>query len=142
MARPLRIEYPGAIYHVMSRGNGRQKTFRNDGDFQRLLEGLESAVLKFDWLVMNYVWMPNHIHLFLKTPQPNLSAGMQYLLSGYANWFSKRHQRPGHLFQGRYKSFVVEDDSYFWTLSRYIHLNPCRGGRSDGSGCPDARGGA
>lgn len=129
MARPLRIEYPGAIYHVMSRGNGRQKIFHDDGDFQRLLEGLESAVRKFDWLVMTYVWMPNHIHLFLKTPQPNLSAGMQYLLSGYANWFSKRHQRPGHLLQSRFKGELIEDDTYFWNVSRYIHLNPTRGRR-------------
>ena len=122
MARPLRVEYPGAIYHVMSRGNGRQRVFRDERDFRRLLEGLESAVRKFDWLVMSYVWMPNHIHLLLQTPQPNLSAGMQYLVSGYANWFSKRHQRPGHLFQGRFRGELIEDDTYFWNVSRSIHL--------------------
>ena len=73
--------------------------------------------------------MPHHIHVLVRTPEPNLSSGMQHWLSGYANWYSKRNRRRGHLFQGRYKSLVVEDDSYFWTLSRYIHLNPCRGGR-------------
>jgi len=71
--------------------------------------------------------MPNHIHLVVRTPIPNLSRGMQYLLSGYANWYAKRHQRTGHLFQGRFKAELVEDESYFWTLSRYVHLNPVRG---------------
>jgi REP element-mobilizing transposase RayT len=100
MARPLRVEYPGAIYHVMSRGNGRQRVFRDERDFQRLLEGLESAVRKFDWLVMSYVWMPNHIHLLLQTPQPNLSAGMQYLVSGYAIPATPMKSRPPSGFAG------------------------------------------
>jgi hypothetical protein len=73
--------------------------------------------------------MPNHTHLFFRTPQPNLSRGMQYLLSGYANWFSTRHRRPGHLFQGRFKGELIEDESYFWSVSRYVHLNPVRGKR-------------
>jgi hypothetical protein len=73
--------------------------------------------------------MPNHIHLFFRTPQANLSRGMQYLLSGYANWYAKRHQHTGHLFQGRFKGELIEDESYFWTVSRYIHLNPIRGKR-------------
>ncbi len=80
--------------------------------------------------VFSFVWMPNHIHLFFRTPHPNLSKGMQYLLSGYANWYAKRHQRPGHLFQGRFKGELIEDDSYFWNVSRYLHLNPTRGKRS------------
>jgi hypothetical protein len=73
--------------------------------------------------------MANHIHLFVRTPKPNLSRGMQYLLSGYANWYAKRLQRTGHLFQGIFKAELVEDESYFWTLSRYVHLNPVRGKR-------------
>jgi hypothetical protein len=73
--------------------------------------------------------MPNHIHLFFRTPLPNLSKGMQYLLSGYANWYAKRHRRPGHLFQGRFKGELIEDDGYFWNVSRYLHLNPTRGKR-------------
>ena len=129
MARPLRIEYPGAIYHVMARGNGRQAIFHSDDDYGRINDGLAKTVGRTNWQVMAYVWMPNHIHLFVQTPQPNLSKGMQYLLSGYANWYAKRHQRTGHLFQGRFKAELVEDESYFWTLSRYVHLNPVRGKR-------------
>jgi len=81
------------------------------------------------WQVLAFCWMPNHIHLLLTTPEPNLSSGMQHWLSGYANWYAKPNRRTGHLFQGRYKSYLVEDDSYYWTLSRYIHLNPCVGKR-------------
>lgn len=126
MARPLRIEFPNAIYHVMARGNARQSIFHNDGDYQRMTDGLANTVSRTGWQVLAYVWMPNHIHLFVRTPKPNLSRGMQYLLSGYANWYAKRHQRTGHLFQGRFKAELVEDESYFWTLSRYVHLNPVR----------------
>jgi REP element-mobilizing transposase RayT len=129
MGRPLRIEFPGAIYHVMTRGNARRRIFREEGDYQRLSEGLEETVDRFGFEVFSFVWMPNHIHLFFRTPEPNLSRGMQYLLSGYANWFSARHQRPGHLFQGRFKGELIEDENYFWTVSRYIHLNPVRGKR-------------
>ncbi len=129
MARPLRIEFPNAIYHVMARGNGRQAIFHTDSDYQRMTDGLAKTVDRTGWQVFAFVWMPNHVHLFLRTPKPNLSVGMQYLLSGYANWYAKRHQRTGHLFQGRFKAELVEDESYFWTLSRYVHLNPVRGKR-------------
>jgi len=129
MARPLRIEYTGAIYHVMARGNARQLLFQGDEDYQRMLTGLEKSVLRTGWEVFSFVWMPNHIHLFFRTPKPNLSQGMQYLLSGYANWYAKRHQRKGHLFQGRFRGELIEDDSYFWAVSRYLHLNPVRGKR-------------
>lgn len=127
MARPLRIEFPKAIYHVMARGNGRQRIFHADADYQRMTDGLAKTIARTGWQVFAFVWMPNHIHLFVRTPKPNLSVGMQYLLSGYANWYAKRHQRTGHLFQGRFKAELVEDESYFWTLSRYVHLNPVRG---------------
>jgi len=103
MARPLRIQFPGAIHHVMSGGNGRQKISRDERDDGRLLEGLETTVDKFGFEIFSFVCMPNHVHLFFRTPEPNLSKGMQYLLSGYANWFNTRHRRPGHLFQGRFK---------------------------------------
>lgn len=129
MARPLRIQYAGAIYHVMARGNGRQKIFREDRDYRRFLEGLEATVAKFRFEVFSVVCMPNHVHLFFRTLEPNLSRGMQYLLSGYANWFNTRHSRPGHLFQGRFKGELIEDERYFWNVSRYIHLNPVRGER-------------
>jgi len=129
MARPLRIQFPGAIYHVMSRGNGRQRIFHGEGDYTRFWDGLEATVSRFGFDIFSFVLMPNHVHLFFRTPEPNLSDGMQYLLSGYANWYATRHRRPGHLFQGRFKGELVEDETYFWTVSRYIHLNPVRGKR-------------
>ncbi len=127
MARPLRTEFPGAIYHVMSRGNARQVVFRDELDYRRMVVGLEQTVERFGWELLSFVLMPNHFHLFLRTPRPNLSRGVQYLVSGYANWHAKRHRQPGHLFQGRFKSELMEDESYFWTVSRYVHLNPVRG---------------
>ena len=130
MARPLRIEFPGAIYHVMSRGNARQTVFRDDSDYQRLSKGLETVLGRLGWDLLCFVLMPNHFHLLVRTPRPNLSRGMQHLRSGYANWCSRRHRRPGHTFQGRFKSELIEDESYFWTVSRYIQLNPVRGKRS------------
>jgi hypothetical protein len=90
---------------------------------------LADEVIRSAWQVLAFCWMPNHLHLLLTTPEPNLSSGMQHWLSGYANWYAKRNRRTGHLFQGRYKSYLVEDASYYWTLSRYIHLNPCVGKR-------------
>ena len=129
MARPLRIEFPARSYHVMSRGNARQTVFRDDSDYQRLIRGLETVVGRLGWDLLCFVLMPNHFHLLVRTPRPNLSRGMQHLTSGYANWCSRRHRRPGHTFQGRFKSELIEDESYFWTVSRYIHLNPVRGKR-------------
>jgi putative transposase len=129
MARPLRIEYPNAIYHVMARGNARQRIFHNEEDYERVRDGLARTVERCGWELLAFVFMPNHLHLFLRTPQPNLSRGMQYVLSGYANWYCKRHRRAGHLFQGRFRGELVEDESYFWAVSRYLHLNPVRGKR-------------
>lgn len=129
MARKPRVQFPGAIYHIVTRGDGRRVLFHDDRHYQRLTHGLADEVVRSGWIVVAYCWMPNHIHLLLKTPEPNLSAGMQHWLSGYANWYAKRNRRSGHLFQGRYKAFAVEDESYFWTLSRYLHLNPCVGKR-------------
>jgi putative transposase len=129
MARPLRIEFPGAIYHVMSRGNARQAVFRDERDYQRMIDGLEQTVDRYGWELLCFVLMPDHLHLLMRTPRPNLSRGIQYLVSGYANRHAKRHKRPGHLFQGRFKSELIEDESYFWTVSRYVHLIPVRGKR-------------
>ena len=113
----------------MSRGNARQTVFRDDSDYQRLIKGLETVVGRLGWDLLCFVLMPNHFHLLVRTPRPNLSRGMQHLTSGYANWCSRRHRRPGHTYQGRFKSELIEDESYFWTVSRYIHLNPVRGKR-------------
>jgi putative transposase len=111
----------------MCRGNARQRIFHEDADHQRLVDGLALTVSRFGWEIFSFVLMPDHFHLFIRTPQPNLSRGMQYLGSGYANWFAKKHRCPGHLLQGRFKSHLVEDESYFWSVRRYIHLNPVRG---------------
>jgi REP element-mobilizing transposase RayT len=128
MPRRLRIEFEGAIYHVMARGNARQRIVRDDADRHRLLDGLAHAVTRYDWELLSYVVMGNHLHLLLKTPRPNLAAGMQNFLSGYALWSARRRRRVGHLFQGRYRAEMIEDESYYWTVSRYIHLNPVRAG--------------
>src|SRR5271166_471080 len=125
MARPLRIEFPGAIYHVMSRGNARQTVFRDDSDYQRLIKGLETVVGRLGWDLLCFVLMPNHFHLLVRTPRPNLSRGMQPLTSGYANWCSRRHRRPGHTFQGRFKSELIEDESYY-PGTEEAHTNPTR----------------
>ncbi len=125
MARPLRIEFPGAIYHVMSRGNARQTVFRDDSDYQRLIKGLETVVGRLGWDLLCFVLMPNHFHLLVRTPRPNLSRGMQHLTSGYANWCSRRHRRPGHTFQGRFKSELIEDESYSGPSAATSTSIPC-----------------
>ena len=118
MARPLRIEYAGAIYHVMPRGNAGQAIFKDDVDRQNLFDGLEDTVIRCGWELFSFVFMPNHIHLFFRTPRPNLSRGMQRFLSSDANRYAKRHRCPGHLFQGRFKDELIEDESHFWSVSR------------------------
>ncbi len=128
MPRRLRIEFEGAIYYVMARGNARQKIVRDDADRRRLIDGLEHTVVRHGWEMLCYVVMGNHLHLMVKTPRPNLGAGMQSFLSGYAIWAGRRWRRLGHLFQGRYRAEMIEDESYYWTVSRYVHLNPVRAG--------------
>lgn len=118
MPRRLRIEYPDAIYHVMTRGNARQDIVEDDADRTALLAAIERAVARSGWLVLlSFVLMTNHFHLLLRTPRPNLARGMQTLLSGYAARVARHRRRPGHLFQGRYKVEMVEDETYYWTLS-------------------------
>ena len=130
MPRAPRIQFPGAIYHIVTRGDGRQKLFHDSKHYERFTDGLRKEVGRSGWIVLAYCWMPNHIHALIQTPEANLAKGMQHWLSGYANWYAKRNQRSGHLYQGRYKAFLVEHAGYFWTLSRYIHLNPCRGSQT------------
>ena len=126
MARPLRIEFPGAVYHVMSRGNERRAIVRDDADRRKRLDWLRRTVETYDWRLHAFVLMPNHEHLFVQTPQPNLSAGMQYLNGSYTGYFNRRHERCGHLFQGRFKAQLIEEEGYFLEVSRYLHLNPVR----------------
>ncbi len=126
MARRLRLQYPGAIYHLMARGNGRQEIVCDDADRRRLQEDLGKAAIRCSWRVYAFAIMSNHLHIVLKTPQPNLARGMQAFLSGYANVWARRHQFSGHVFQGRYRTELVEDETYLWAVTRYVHLNPVR----------------
>ena len=126
MPRRLRLQYPGAIYHVMARGNARQHIVRDDDDRRRLRDDLARAAVRCGWRVYAFVFMSNHLHLVLKTPEPNLARGMQGFLSSYANAWARRHRFSGHVFQGRYRTELVEDETYVWTVTRYVHLNPVR----------------
>jgi len=128
MARKLRVEYPGAIYHVMSRGDHREVIFKDEADRERFIATLGEACAKTDWQVHALCLMPNHFHLVLETPQPNLVAGMKWLLGTYTSRFNRRHKMFGHLFSGRYKSLIVDGsrNGYLKTVCDYVHLNPAR----------------
>ena len=126
MGRPLRIEYPGAVYHVTSRGNERREIFLDNDDRLTFLEILKDYHDRFDILIHAYVLMDNHYHLVLETPKGNLLKVMHGINSRYTGYFNRKYSRAGHLFQGRYKALLVEKNSYLVELSRYIHLNPVR----------------
>ena len=126
MSRPLRIEYAGALYHVTSRGDGQEDIFLDDGDRGLFLEVLAEAVERFNWTVHAYCLMGNHYHLLLETPDGNLSKGMRQLNGVYTQRFNRKHERVGHVFQGRYKAIIVQKESYLLELARYIVLNPVR----------------
>ncbi len=126
MARPLRITYPGAFYHITSRGNDRKAIFKSKRDREKFLEYLESAVLRYDAVIHAYCLMDNHYHILIETPSDNLSQIMRHINGAYTTYFNVKRARAGHLFQGRYKSILVEIDEYAKELSRYIHLNPVR----------------
>jgi len=128
MPRPLRIEYAGAIYHVMNRGDRREDIFRDDQDRERFLTALTEACQKTGWQVQAYCLMSNHFHLVIETPQANLVAGMKWLLGVYTKRFNIRHKVCGHLFGGRYKALIVEGSGhgYLATVCDYVHLNPVR----------------
>ncbi|HXH90018.1 MAG TPA: transposase [Thermoanaerobaculia bacterium] len=126
MARPLRLEFADALYHVTSRGNERRPIFRTIRDRQQFLLFLGIAVKRFGWSLTAWVLMTNHYHLVMQTPDPNLSKGMHWLNSRYANWFNRTHGRCGHLFQGRFKALLVDREAYFAEVLRYVVLNPVR----------------
>ena len=128
MARPLRIEYPGAFYHVTSRGNEQKDIFKSNIDREKFLSYLVSAGEKYGAEIHAYCLMTNHYHLILETPLGNLSQIMKHINSSYTTYFNIKHKRVGHLLQGRYKAILVEADAYAAELSRYIHLNPVRAG--------------
>lgn len=128
MARPLRIEYPGALYHVTSRGNARAAIFDNDADRYLFLSILGQTVKRFNWLCHAYCLMDNHYHLMIETPDGNLSAGMRQLNGVFTQAVNRSHGKVGHLFQGRFKAVLVEKQSYLTELCRCVVLNPVRAG--------------
>lgn len=124
MSRPLRLQYPGALFHVFARGNRKELIFRDDSDRNLFLRLLGESVKQFGWILTTYALMPNHFHLVLQLTLSTLSEGMKWLNGEYARAFNKRHQCVGHVFQGRFKSPLVEKESYLLQLARYVVLNP------------------
>jgi len=128
MARPLRVEFAGAVWHVTCRGSERKTIFRDDEDRLAFLGILGRVVTMFRWKLHAYVLMGNHFHLLLETSEPNLSRGMRQLNGIYTQRFNRRHRRTGHLLQGRFKGILVEKESHLLELARYVVLNPVRAG--------------
>ena len=126
MARPLRIEFDGALYHVTSRGNDRNAIFKGDSDRELFLNTLAQVTERFHWICHAYCLMRNHYHLVVETPDGNLSKGMRQLNGVYTQTFNKRHGRVGHVFQGRFKGILIQKDSHFLEVCRYVVLNPVR----------------
>lgn len=128
MARPLRLSFENAVYHITARGNRREPIFYADQDRRVFLEKINETFLKYSFVCFTYCLMDNHYHLFVKTPLANITQGMHYLNTSYVNWFKARHKVAGVIFQGRYKSILVDENNYGVHLSAYIHLNPSRAG--------------
>jgi putative transposase len=128
MARPLRLEYAGALYHVTSRGNAKADIYLDDSDRRIFLRLLGATVTRQHWVLHAFCLMGDHYHLLFETPQPNLSRGMHQLNAVYSQCFNRRHQRVGHVFQGRFTAILVERESHLLVLARYLPLNPVRAG--------------
>ena len=128
MSRPLRIEFPGAVYHVTSRGDRREPVFADDGDRVALLDVVALAMARFDAVVLSFCLMGNHYHFVLHTRRANLSRLMRHVNGVYTQTFNRRHGKVGHLFQGRFKAILVDRDTYLLELCRYVELNPVRAG--------------
>jgi len=128
MARPLRIEFAGALYHLTSRGDRREAIYEDDEDRQRFLDTVAEVVERYNWVCHAYCLMSNHYHLVAETVEGNLSRGMRHLNGVYTQASNRRHGRSGHLFQGRFKGILVDRDAYLLELSRYVVLNPVRAG--------------
>ncbi len=128
MSRPVRIEFPDALYHVTARGDRREAIFDDDQDRRTFLSTLEQVVNRFNWVCHAWCLMDNHYHLLIQTPDGNLSKGMRQLNGVYTQASNRRHGRVGHLFQGRFKAILVDSDAYLLELTRYVVLNPVRAG--------------
>ena len=126
MSRPLRIEYPGAVYHVTSRGNEKKPVFKTDADRHNFLNTLQHVNQRYNWICHAYCLMTNHYHLLIETPDGNLSTGMRQVNGVYTQLFNKLHGRTGHLFQGSYKAILIQKDSHLLEVCRYVVLNPVR----------------
>ena len=129
MARAIRMDYPETFYHVLSRGNEKKDIFWDKGDYLKFLALLGKMVGRFHLEIHGYVLMANHYHLLIRTKEANLSSAIQWLGVSYSVWFNRRHERSGHLFQGRFKSFLIENERYFRTMGFYLHGNPLRAGK-------------
>ena len=128
MSRPVRIEFPSALYHVTARGDRREDIFEDDTDRQAFLRILADVVEQFNWLCYAWCLMDNHYHLLIQTPDANLSKGMRQLNGVFTQTYNRRHNKVGHLFQGRFKAILVDSDAYLLELARYVVLNPVRAG--------------
>ena len=128
MARPLRIEFSGAIYHITSRGNRREVIFEDDSDQDTFLKLFQEACERFHWRCHAYCLMTNHYHFVVETLDTTLSKGMRHLNGVYTQRFNRRHHRVGHLFQGRFHAVLVQKEAYLMALARYVVLNPVRAG--------------
>jgi REP element-mobilizing transposase RayT len=128
VARPLRLQFDGALYHVTARGNAREPIFREGADYERFIAVLDQVISRYGWICHAYCLMGNHYHLLIETPRANLAAGMRHLNGVYSQAFNRAHGRVGHVFQGRYRSVLVEKERHLLTVSRYIALNPVRAG--------------
>ena len=131
MTRPLRFDYPGALHHVLSRGNAKQDIFADDKDRRAFIRTVSDVVSRLHWICHAYCMMQNHFHLLIETPDANLSQGMRQLNGVYAQAYNRRHNRVGHLLQGRFTAKLVDRDNYFLELGRYLVLNPVRAGLAD-----------
>lgn len=128
MARPYRLQVENCLYHILSRGDDRKRIYAKPGDYGKFMDYVVKAKEKYQFYLYAYCLMANHFHLLLETRLPNISRIMHYIKGSYTTYYNIRHQRTGHLFQGRFKSIVVDKNSYFMELSRYIHLNPVSAG--------------
>ncbi|HDZ61717.1 MAG TPA: addiction module toxin RelE, partial [Nitrospirae bacterium] len=131
MARPLRIEYDGAVYHITSRGNQKKLIYKDDQDRQSFLDILQQVNFRYNWICHAYCLMNNHYHLVIETPDGNLSKGMRQLNGVYTQAFNRRHKRVGHIFQGRYKAILIQKESHLLEVCRYVALNPVRARTSE-----------